>query len=149
MKLAKFVLTPPLVAISVALCAALSSFGATCTFNGAWDAAPAAGDDIVVTDGALTWTADMPHQVASWTQSDGTVTFETTYNDTFPKLEVTGNVVLEGGTWTHKANPNTTNPGSANPVYHQDYRLFVFVGGNMTVFDAMWKRVLGREISVA
>ena len=133
MKLTKFLLTPPLAVISVALCAALSSFGATCTYNGAWDTAPAAGDDIVITGGTLSWTADMPHQVASWTQFDGTVTFETTYGDTFPKLEVTGNVVLEGGTWTHKANPACDVRGTTSITYHRDYRLYVSVGGALTI----------------
>ena len=125
MKLAKFKLTPPIVAISVALCAAISSFGATCTFNGAWDTPPAAGDDIVVTGGEFSWTATMPQQVASWTQSGGTVTFETTYDDAFPKLEVAGNVTLSGGTWTHKANANL----------NRTYRLYVSVGGNMTTSE--------------
>lgn len=125
MKLAKFAFTPlPLVAISVALFAALSSFGATCAFNGEWDTPPAAGDDIVITGGELSWTAAMPQQVASWTQSGGTVTFETTYDDTLPQLEVTGDVTLNGGTWTHKATGQTTK-----------YRLKAVIGGNLTIAE--------------
>ena len=65
----------------------------------------------------------MPQLVASWTQSGGTVTIETTYGDAFPVLEVSGNVVLDGGTWTHKANSGTTKA----------YRLNVAVGGDMTI----------------
>ena len=124
MKLVKFSLAPFFVAISVAIFAALSSFGATCTFNGEWDTAPAAGDDIVITDGALSWTVAMPRQVASWNQSGGTVTFETTYDDTLPQLEVTGDVTLNGGMWTHKATGQTTK-----------YRLKAVIGGNLTIAE--------------
>ena len=82
------------------------------------------GDDIVITDGALSWTAAMPHQVASWTQSGGTVTFETTYDDTLPQLEVTGDVTLNGGTWTHKATGQTAK-----------YHLKAVIGGKMTIAE--------------
>ena len=78
---------------------------ATCTWTGAWDTTPsAAEDEIVIESGDLTWSSSMPAKVASWTQGSsytGTVTFDTGLNE----FEVTGDVTLEGGTWTHSANP--------------------------------------------
>ena len=115
-----------------AACAAavlgVSSFGATCSYtDGAWDTTPSGeSDDIVIVSGDLTWGAAFPHKVASWTQAEdytnNTVTFETTYGDAFPQFEVTGNVVLNGGKWTHKANNDA-----------ETYRLDIKVGGNMTI----------------
>lgn len=50
--------------------------GATCTLtNGAWDNEPQDGDDIVIVSGDTTWTSAMTTNVASWTQSAGTVLF--------------------------------------------------------------------------
>lgn len=58
--------------------------------------------------------------VASWTQiGNVTVTFQTASNST---LTVTGNVDLQGGTWTHQGS-------SATP----DKAINVLVGGDMTI----------------
>ena len=104
----------------------VNAFGTECTYtDGAWDTAPSGeSDDIVIVSGDLTWGAALPHKVASWRQEAGTVTFETTYGAAFPLFEVTGDVALNGGTWTHKANSNA-----------ETYRLNVRVGGDMTVAE--------------
>ena len=90
--------------------------------------APVDGDVIVFDATGATnpcrW--DLNVKPASWTQTAdyaNTVTFATTYDDTLPFVEVTGNVVLNGGTWTHLAN------GGLN----RTYRLYVKVGGDMTI----------------
>lgn len=92
-----------------------------------WDpvGAPEDGDAIVfdATGAANPCTWDLNIKPASWTQTANTVTFATTYGDTLPFVEVTGNVVLNGGTWTHLAN------GGLN----RTYRLYVKVGGDMTI----------------
>ena len=97
---------------------------------GNWEpvGAPEDGDTIVfdATGAAYPCTWDLNVKPASWTQTAdyvNTVTFATTYGDTLPFVEVTGNVVLNGGTWTHLAN------GGLN----RTYRLYVKVGGNMTI----------------
>ena len=91
--------------------------------------APVDGDAIVfdATGAANPCRWDLNVKPASWTQTAdyvNTVTFATTYDDTgLPLVEVTGNVVLNGGTWTHLA----------NGVLNRTYRLYVKVGGDMTV----------------
>lgn len=107
---------------------AFNAFGATCTYtDGAWDTPPSGeADDIVIVSGDLTWGAALPHKVASWTQGEdytGTVMFETTYGDAFPLFEVTGDVVLNGGTWKHKANSGSSFT----------WRLNVKIGGGLTI----------------
>ena len=107
---------------AAAVVAGLVAFGETSTFtDGAWDVPPSSeADDIVIVSGDLTWGASLPAKVASWTQSGGTVTFQTKYGaDPF---EVTGNVSLTGGTWTHTANSDK-----------ETYRLAVTVGGNFNL----------------
>ncbi len=98
-------------------------------------AAPQAGDDIVFTDAHsgnpqtnVTWDVDPGVTgFASWTQTtdyDGTVTIMTRYPDAggFTNLHVSGNVTLEGGTWTHFGVQNA-----------QTYNLGVSVGGDFTL----------------
>ena len=140
----------PIVAAALILSfAALSAAGATRTWKGGtsttvnkvslgmlastpenWNegVAPVDGDDIVfdATGAANPCRWDLNVKPASWTQTAdyvNTVTLATTYGDTLPFVEVTGNVVLNGGTWTHLAN------GGLN----RTYRLYVKVGGNMTI----------------
>ncbi len=73
--------------------------------------------DTIVLDatgtGDLVWDYDgengLPATVANWRQEvdfTGTVQFNTTYGAAFPVFTITGNAVLEGGTWTHRANSN-------------------------------------------
>ena len=95
----------------------------TCTYDGAWDHEPSsAEDEISIVSGSLTWTASMPATVKSWTQSGGTVTFNTVFGDTgFTVFTITGDATLSGGSWTHPSNLSKT------------YRLNVAVGGDLTV----------------
>lgn len=99
--------------------------GKTCTWVGTSESAslaenwsdsalPESGDAIVLdstSSANMNW--DLKSVVpASWTQTAdyaGKVTFATTYaeND-FPVFKVSGDVVINGGTWTHLANPNAS-----------------------------------------
>ena len=112
--------------LAVFAVAAGSLWGATCKFtDGAWDTTPSsAEDDIVIASGDLTWGAALPPKVKSWTQTRGTVTFQTVFpgQGDFQLFEVTGDVSLTGGTWTHASNSTT-----------EKYRLNVACGGNFTV----------------
>lgn len=108
---------------------ASSSGAEICTYeDGAWKdgkAPTAAEDEIVIVSGELTWDSSLPAEVASWTQSGGTVTFQTVFpgQGDFELFEVAGDVSLTGGTWTHAAN-------SANK---KEYRLCVDVAGSMVI----------------
>lgn len=119
--------------VAVALFAA-SSKGATCTYtDGSWDVTPAEGDDIVIVSSNLTWDSSLPMKVGSWTQGAGyagTVTFDTGL-ETF---EVTGDVVLEGGVWTHAKNPTTLTKSTEGGISGRGTKqLIVSVGGNFTL----------------
>ena len=118
-KLGKF--TAACVAVVFAFGACGSLLGETCTYDGGWDVTPSgAADDIVIVSGDLAWGASLPTRVASWTQSGGTVTFQTQYGAA--PFEVTGDVSLTGGTWTHTVNSSA-----------ETYRLAVTVGGNFNL----------------
>lgn len=114
------------IVLAAAVSACLGGQAATCTYtDGAWDVAPSGeDDDIVIVSGNLTWGATLPSKVASWTQTGGTVTFQTVFpgQGDFQLFEVTGDVSLTGGTWTHAANSTT-----------EEYRLNVACGRNFTV----------------
>ncbi len=101
---------------------------------------PATGDDVVF--GILhqgnprtnvSW--DLNIVPASWIQTEdykGTVTIQTKYPDAtgdngFTNLVVTGDVVLQGGLWTHPP-----NAGGLDGHQHTD-RLSVVVGGDFTL----------------
>ncbi len=132
-----------LVAVIAAL--ACASFGGTKVWTGLganakastadnWEAeagqdpaAPVAGDAVVFDatgrDHPCTWDLDIP--LASWTQDGYTnvVTIQTVYSSSgFDCLEITGDVVLNSGIWTHTANSSA-----------ETYRLRVDVGGDMTI----------------
>ena len=113
-----------LTAMVMGLAAVGAVRAATCTFNDGWDVAPSGADDeIVIASGSLPWDDTMPAKVASWSQTGGTVTIGTTFDPSvFPFLEVTGDISLTGGTWTHKANSTAKTS-----------RLYVKCGGKMTV----------------
>ncbi len=93
--------------------------------------APAASDNILF-DGRFSkanceWDAAASATVASWTQTadyTGTVQIDTTYDATFPALNVSGDVEILGGNWTHKI--NGANDG-------QKYHLKAVVGGDFTL----------------
>ena len=97
--------------------------------------APEVGDSILL-DGTstkdMTWDAGMKNVlVYDWTQTvgyTGTVTFDITYAETLPALEVAHDVTLNGGTWTHKANA-TSQTAALKPTQ----RLYAKVGGAMTI----------------
>lgn len=121
-----------------ALCVAVdvlaigSAFAETCTWTGAWDVEPQEGDAIVIASGDLTWKSPLPMSVASWTQNadyTGTVTFDTGL-ETFA---VTGDVTLNGGTWTHTANPSFKNTDEGWISGRGTKQLIVSCGGNFTI----------------
>ena len=93
--------------------------------------APETGDAVVLgaagRDYPMTWDAGMAGVVpASWTQDGYTnvVTFATVYDPAgFAFAEISGNVVLASGKWTHE-----NNTGSA-----RTYRLYVKCGGGFTI----------------
>ena len=109
-----------------------SAFGETCTWTGAWDVEPQEGDAIVIASGDLTWKSPLPLSVASWTQDadyTGTVTFDTGL-ETFA---VTGDVTLNGGTWTHTANPSFKSTDEGWTSGRGTKQLIVSCGGNFTI----------------
>ena len=124
------------VAVALALLAGVS-FGATCTYNGAWDTAPTGeADEVVVQSGDLTWNTSLPAKVASWTQTGGTVTFALGASTFF---EVVGDVTLTGGTWTHAANASGAPQDGAG-----NYRLWVKSGGAFTLGAAATITAVGK-----
>ena len=136
-----------IVAVALALLAGVS-FGATCTYNGAWDALPAEGDDIVVTSGDMIWSNSFPKAIASWTQNEGytgTVTFDTGLEP----FEVTGNVTLNGGTWTHTANPSFTSSQEGWTSGRGTKQLIVKVGGDLLVAESAKIDVTGMGFKIA
>ena len=117
-----------MVAVVSGAFAANVAVAVTCTFNDGWDVPPSdAGDEIVISSGALVWDDALPAKVASWSQTGGTVTFEKAFD---APLEVTGVVTLSGGTWTHAANPKAKY-GSTD----DKHRVYVKCGGDMTITD--------------
>ena len=92
---------------------------------------PTAGENVLF-DGEFStkncqWDAAANDTVASWTQNanyTGTVQIDTTYDATFPALNVTGDVAILGGKWTHRI--NEANDG-------QKYHLKAIVGGDFTL----------------
>ena len=93
--------------------------------------APTSSDNVLF-DGRFStanceWDAAASATVASWTQTadyTGTVQINTTYDNTFPALNVSGDVEILGGNWTHKI--NGANDG-------QKYHLKAIVGGDFTL----------------
>jgi hypothetical protein len=94
--------------------------------------APAA-EDYVLLDSSpsnMIWDAAAAKSVAGWTQTEnytGTVTFPVTYSEyspAFTNFAITGNVLLNGGCWTH-----TANPAGDTAVY----RLAVTVDGDFSL----------------
>jgi hypothetical protein len=71
----------------------------------------------------LDW--DLVTNITNWNQTagyDGTVSFATTYLGNTSQLNITGNVTILNGTWTHE--PNTVS---------QTNRLSIYVGENMLI----------------
>ena len=124
--------------------------------NWADGAVPADGDVVVLDadSGAqpLTWDLD-DVTLASWTQTadyTGTVTFQTglsrnangaakTTHGVLDEdgvtriLKVTGDIVVNGGVWTHTANPTMKSTEEAWADGKGIYRLLVKAGGNYTL----------------
>ena len=93
--------------------------------------APISSDNVIFDGGSSTanceWDSAASATVASWTQKSnytGTVQIDTTYDSTFPALNITGDVEILGGKWTHKI--NEANDG-------QKYHLKAIVGGDFTL----------------
>ena len=73
------------------------------------------------------WDSAASATVASWTQTadyTGTVQIDTTYDDIFPALNITGDVEILGGKWTHRINEAADG---------QKYHLKAIVGGDFTL----------------
>ena len=117
--------------------------------------APTAEDDVILDAGSnnnpMTW--DLDNGVASWTQSDYTtnVTFKTgttygsytcygvTQADGSKALEISGDLTLSSGTWTHATMPSTTSAMKNEDLWKKGfgiYRLIVKVGGNCVIGSA-------------
>lgn len=115
--------------------------------------------EIIVVDGSISQTTmhwdpadnELTDTVAEWRQINdaGTVSFYTTYptRSTFSTFNVTGDVLIEAGSWTH--------PVSRSFVYGDAcyaskcatggvYRLDVTVGGNVTVGESAAIDVVGK-----
>lgn len=93
--------------------------------------APTAAENIVFNGDFSTadceWDSAASATVASWTQTadyTGTVQIDTTYDSTFPALNITGNVEILGGKWTHRINEAADG---------QKYHLKAIVGGDFTL----------------
>ena len=78
---------------------------------------------------AMTWDFDgvngLPDTVAGWIQTadyTGTVTFPVVYSGAFTNFTVTGDVLVDGGKWTHTANDAA-----------QVYRLRSTIGGDLSI----------------
>ena len=91
--------------------------------------------DIVLLSGAgeshpLVWDLKSV-TLGGWQQREAftnTVTIATTFDpEDWPEFEIAGDVVLEGGAWTHLENPAPVRKGDAK------YRMKVRIGGNLTV----------------
>ena len=121
-------------------------------------AVPNTGDTIILDGGAASLTWDLDIVPASWTQTadyTGTVTFmtgisrvangtEQTAHGALDEdrvtrvLKVTGDVTVNGGKWTHAANPTMKNTEEAWTDGKGIYRLLVKAGGQFTLgADAM------------
>ena len=87
----------------------------------------------------LTWDAGvngLPATVAAWTQDAsyaGVVTFKTGYDGANAQFAITGDAVVNGGTWTHPSNTTA-----------QVSRLDVSVGGSFTLGAEAKIDVMGR-----
>ena len=115
--------------------------------------APEEGDAIVLDAGANPMTWDVNEPVSSWTQTadyTGTVTFQTgisrkangadkvaygalAADGVTRVLKVTGNVTVNGGTWTHEANPTMKSTEDAWIDGKGVWRLIADIGGNFTL----------------
>ncbi len=102
---------------------------------------PTAGDDILLdlfSTADMTWDAGvngLPDTVASWTQTadyTGTVTFPINFTNVvdavFTNFTITGNAVIDGGSWTHPEHAD-----SPTAMRKDFYRLRVQIGGALSV----------------
>ena len=108
---------------------------------------PTASDDVLIDGGFgkadMIWDGGengLGDTVKSWTQTEGytgTVTIKTKYPDvdgsTAMALNITGNLALDTGTWTHPANSTS-----------EDSRLKVIVGGNVSIASGVKIDVSGK-----
>lgn len=128
---------------------ASSSGNASTASNWSTGTVPGPNDDIYLehfTSANMTWDAGangLPDTVKSWTQTSsytGIVTFLTAYTNvvgaTFTNFTVTGDAMINGGTWTHPQSINRTS-GSILTINqmrtNRIYRLCATIGGNFTL----------------
>lgn len=118
-------------ACAMAMGLAMVARATTCTYTGSsWDVTPSsAEDEIVIESGTLTWDASLPQTVAGWTQSAGTITFDTGLEE----FAVAGDITLNGGEWTHAANPSMDSGAAAWKNGRGTKQLIIRCGGDFTI----------------
>lgn len=121
-----------------------------CTYtDGAWSPnAPTSEDSVKMVSGNLEWKSPLPMSVRGWTQPEtyaGTVTFNTGL-ETFT---VDGDVDLQGGTWTHTANPTPTTTAEAWTSGRGTKQLIVLCSGSFTLGAAATIDLVGKGFAKA
>ena len=111
-----------------------SAVAEVCSYtDGEWSPnAPTSEDSVKMVSGDLEWKSPLPMSVKGWTQPEtyaGTVTFDTGL-ETFT---VDGDVNLQGGTWTHTANPSLASSSEGWKSGRGTKQLIVAVTGQMTI----------------
>ena len=126
-------------------------------------AAPTTGDSIYLTSGSKAMTNNLNVAFASWYQSgySGTVTFYTGkkngtsqtlygYSENSGEtryLKVTGDIVLNSGTWTAAYQPSLTSGYTAWKNGQGVYRIIVDAGGDVTIGSSATINLKGRGFS--
>ena len=94
------------------------------------------------------WDVDATHTLKSWTQManyHGTVTIDTTFDDEFPELKVNGDVIINGGKWTHQGNyANFGGTEKYTSKIDRKWRINVSVSGDFYLASAASIDVTGR-----
>ena len=96
------------------------------------------------------WDSLATATVATWTQTNGyagTVTFDTTFSGTFPVFTISGDAMLDSGTWSHPLSLTTTSPASNEAIQSGAiYRLNIAVGGTLTIGAGGSVNVVGKGV---
>ena len=116
--------------------------------------APISGENVLF-DGCYStanceWDVAASATVASWTQTNGytgTVTFDTTYSGTFPVFTISGDAMLDSGTWSHPLSLTTTSLASNEAIQSgETYRMNIAVGGTLTIGAGGSVNVVGKGV---
>ena len=119
---------------AVAVVFAGSAVAEECSYtDGEWSPnAPTSEDSVKMVSGDLEWKSPLPMSVKGWTQPEtyaGTVTFDTGL-ETFT---VDGDVNLQGGTWTHTANPSLASSSDGWKSGRGTKQLIIRCSGDFTI----------------